>query len=281
MYNNRIVKFKLRRGTNSQRVQVTFKSGELIYTSDIKRSFVGDGTTAGGIPLSNINSISTTTPTFTAVGDYIYRTDLLRAYICRSTGFEYLGPSPDTTSISFSANKLQVAEGGVTREKLYSSMASLTGGLLFDNISGLYVNYDNTLTINGSNQLRANIGSVAASIDETSHLNVSDITLNNANLQTYVGILTAYGTFLVLSVNGIRQGIQLWTPPVVDLSPPGPPPPPVPPADTEFILAEDLSPIISNDGDNIVWTTAFRNYLLTEDGDYIMTEDTDDILWDV
>ena len=160
-------------------------------------------------------------------------------------------------------------------------MASLTGGLLFDNISGLYVNYDNTFTINGSNQLRADIGSASTSINETSHLNVSDITLTNATLHTYVGILTAYGTFLVMSVNGIQQGIQLWTPPIVDIAPPGPPSPPVPLADTEFILAEDLSPIISNDGDNIVWTTAFRNYLITESGEYIMTEETDDILWDV
>jgi hypothetical protein len=280
MYNTRIVKFKLRRGTDSQRKSVTFRSGELVYTYDIKRCFIGDGVTLGGLPISNINTISTTFPSFTALGDYTFRSDLLRTYICRETGFEYIGPYPDTTTINFSGNYLQIVSGGITRNKLSNSIASLTGGLLFDNVDGMRVSYDNTFSLNNSGQLSARIGSASITIDETSKLSASSIILTNANLQTYQGILTADGTFLVMFINGVKQGIRLWSPPLIDVAPPGPPPPPVPPADTEFILAEDLSPIISNIGDNIVWTNAFRNYLLTEDGEYLMTEDTDDILWD-
>ncbi len=40
---------RLRRGTDSQRQLITPTEGELIYTTDTKRLWVGDGTTAGGI----------------------------------------------------------------------------------------------------------------------------------------------------------------------------------------------------------------------------------------
>jgi hypothetical protein len=39
---------QLRRGTDAERKLVTFAEGELIYTSDTKKVFVGDGTTVGG-----------------------------------------------------------------------------------------------------------------------------------------------------------------------------------------------------------------------------------------
>lgn len=40
--------FQIRRGTNSQRLGITPLQGELIYTTDTKALYVGDGTTAGG-----------------------------------------------------------------------------------------------------------------------------------------------------------------------------------------------------------------------------------------
>lgn len=40
--------FQLRRGTNAQRLTLTPLQGELIYTTDTKSLYVGDGTTAGG-----------------------------------------------------------------------------------------------------------------------------------------------------------------------------------------------------------------------------------------
>ena len=40
---------KLRRGTNAQRTGITPAEGELIYTTDTKKLFVGDGSTIGGI----------------------------------------------------------------------------------------------------------------------------------------------------------------------------------------------------------------------------------------
>lgn len=43
---------QIRRGTNADRLTITPTEGELIYTTDSKRVFVGDGTTAGGNDIS-------------------------------------------------------------------------------------------------------------------------------------------------------------------------------------------------------------------------------------
>jgi hypothetical protein len=70
---------RLRRGTNAERLTITPEIGELIYTTDTKKVFVGDGTTAGGIAidtglldlagnnLSDLGDVATTAPTDTQV----------------------------------------------------------------------------------------------------------------------------------------------------------------------------------------------------------------------
>ena len=57
MIDRKIGKIKVRRGTDSQRVTNTFEEGEVIYSVDKKRIFVGDDTTLGGVPVSNRNYI--------------------------------------------------------------------------------------------------------------------------------------------------------------------------------------------------------------------------------
>ena len=42
---------QLRRGTDNGRLSITPVTGELIYVTDTKQVFVGDGTTVGGIPI--------------------------------------------------------------------------------------------------------------------------------------------------------------------------------------------------------------------------------------
>lgn len=42
---------QIRRGTDSNRLSIIPKSGELLYTTDTKALYVGDGTTAGGTPV--------------------------------------------------------------------------------------------------------------------------------------------------------------------------------------------------------------------------------------
>lgn len=44
--------FQIRRGTNAQRLTIIPLQGELIYTTDTKALYVGDGTTVGGTTVS-------------------------------------------------------------------------------------------------------------------------------------------------------------------------------------------------------------------------------------
>ena len=48
---------RLRRGTNAERTAITPEAGELIYTTDTKKVYVGDGTTAGGTIVTGQNDI--------------------------------------------------------------------------------------------------------------------------------------------------------------------------------------------------------------------------------
>lgn len=46
---------RIRRGTDAQRTGVTFETGEVVYTTDSKQLWIGDGVTQGGTPLVGSN----------------------------------------------------------------------------------------------------------------------------------------------------------------------------------------------------------------------------------
>ena len=50
--------FKIRRGTNAERLTITPAQGELIFTTDTKKLYVGDGSTVGGVAV--IEGLATT-----------------------------------------------------------------------------------------------------------------------------------------------------------------------------------------------------------------------------
>ena len=55
MANITIVKLKVRRGSDAQRQEIVLDQGEVGYTLDSKRLFVGDGATYGGTVAGNKN----------------------------------------------------------------------------------------------------------------------------------------------------------------------------------------------------------------------------------
>lgn len=57
MIDRRIGKIRIRRGSDLERQSIIFPQGELIYTTDNKRVYVGDGVTKGGVVISNRNHI--------------------------------------------------------------------------------------------------------------------------------------------------------------------------------------------------------------------------------
>ena len=209
MVDRRIVGFLARRGTNNERKQVMFEPGELVYTTDTKRVFIGDGVTVGGVPVSNSNSVLSTFPTTSAVGDFIFRPDLLRTYVATTSGFTYIGPYPDNKSIDFFDNKLQVASGGIFYNKLNPNIVSPTGGIVFTP-TGLSINYDpTTLGISIQNQLHVRSDALLNAVNNTS-VTAANITLSNAVLSTFTLPVTAKDAFLLMNINGTTQAIQLW-----------------------------------------------------------------------
>ena len=50
---NTLIKLLVRRGTDADRKNIVLEAGELGYTTDMERLFVGDGTTSGGILVGN------------------------------------------------------------------------------------------------------------------------------------------------------------------------------------------------------------------------------------
>jgi len=77
--NNTIIKLLTRRGSNAERVGVLLAEGEVGFTVDTKRLYVGDGVTKGGVPTSNIFLGSTATITDfggrSHIGDIVFKSD--------------------------------------------------------------------------------------------------------------------------------------------------------------------------------------------------------------
>jgi len=88
MIDRRIGKIKVRRGKEIERKPLIFEEGELIYSIDKQRLFIGDGVLPGGILVSNRNyvlvSLGVTTkviPSTGVYGDIIHETSTNRTYI--------------------------------------------------------------------------------------------------------------------------------------------------------------------------------------------------------
>lgn len=194
MIDRRITKFKLRRGTDDQRKTVVFEEGELVYTTDTNKIYVGTGFTSGGIIVANsITYTLTSNPANPTPNDLFYREDQKRMYIYDANSFaHYVGPEPDETSITFNtSNELTIASAGVTNMHLnYTAVASAGGlGLSAD---GLYVNYDPTkLFIDGSNRLSIQPG-VGSALDPYGGLEARPlgVAVNSDNATIYVDSAT-------------------------------------------------------------------------------------------
>lgn len=67
-------RIRIRRGTNSQRKEVLFEEGEFVYVNDIKRLYVGDRKTYGGVRVTNNNHVldAAIRPINSDVGDLVY-----------------------------------------------------------------------------------------------------------------------------------------------------------------------------------------------------------------
>jgi len=158
-----IVKLKLRRGTDAQRQSVTLEQGEMGYTTDAKRVWVGDGFTPGGHVTGNlvhspITVGSRTDLTEAALNDIVYDNNLLYqlsgAYAENEDSWAFIGSQTDGTTLDYNANnKLHVLSNSISATNLHPSVVKDNGGLTFNSNDGISANVDNTtigLTTTGS-----------------------------------------------------------------------------------------------------------------------------------
>ena len=152
MANITIVKLKVRRGTDSQRQEIVLDQGEVGYTLDSKRLFVGDGATYGGTVAGNVNvgpfaSTASLGPAaaespYLQVGDIGYADSRLfiltgtggtgKKYTNGLSGWAYIGNVPDDSFIEFDTdNKLTIKKQSLDSQ--YIGTTFFGDGLLSSN----------------------------------------------------------------------------------------------------------------------------------------------------
>jgi hypothetical protein len=153
--NNTLVQLLVRRGLDIDRKSIVLTEGELGYTTDTKRLFVGDSITYGGTPvgtkfLSNaatIQSLSTTA----ALGDITFDPILNNVYMFTASGFQpagpiiYYGAGFADNDASFTIN-LDSNFWSVTGNSIVIGKLSATEVPVIDNSDNLNIN--GTLSIN-------------------------------------------------------------------------------------------------------------------------------------
>ena len=165
-----IVKLKLRRGTDAQRESVVLEQGELGYTTDSKRVFVGDGFLSGGNVVGAKNHppmyVGTRTDLAEAVtGDMVYEDNLLYQLsgtdATQLSAWTFIGTRADGITLDYDAGLLELKDGGITIDKVASDFVVPNGGIELTP-TGLSAAIDGTsITVNGSGQL------------ETTNVNIS------------------------------------------------------------------------------------------------------------
>jgi hypothetical protein len=166
----KIIKLKLRRGLESQRLLITLDQGELGYTIDSKRVFVGDGATMGGLVVGSksFTPIAANKTSLAAYqGDLVVENSLLYQLTgtdaTQTSAWKYIGPQIDNASIKFNgSNQLTINTA--------SSTLVFSSGAIAATSQGLSARVDNSTIIISSNQLR-----------------VGTITNANINVSTLLG----------------------------------------------------------------------------------------------
>lgn len=142
-----IAKIKVRRGLDSERQQVVLDNGELGFTTDTQRVYVGNGTTLGGIPVSSryIGSFSTANDAANAgaqKGDFVIINNIT-----------YMLIGSDATNLASYFNVSTIAVDDITigynvNNQLY--VKSIGGFILssVDTTKGLEVTPANKIAVN-------------------------------------------------------------------------------------------------------------------------------------
>ena len=163
MANITIVKLKVRRGSDAQRKTIVLDQGEVGFTLDTNRLFVGDGSTYGGRsvggknigPFADISNLGPDNSPGMQVGDIGYADS--RLYMLTSTnyndslsGYAYIGNIADDVTLEFdSDNKLTVRKDTFLNSEYFeptffgAGLLSSIGGVMSVNLNTEYLEISN------------------------------------------------------------------------------------------------------------------------------------------
>ncbi len=164
-----IVKIKVRRGSDDQRKKIVLDQGELGYTIDTKRVFVGDGSLSGGKVVGNKNfgifnlESGLGTVAGAQIGDIGYANSKLYSltaneYNSSLSGWSYIGPAPDNENIEFTdSNTLTVKQSSLDANDITNS--AFGSGLVRDG-SSISINFNTDFLELSSTKLSLKTSSV-------------------------------------------------------------------------------------------------------------------------
>ena len=199
---NTLLKLLVRRGDNLDRINVTLSEGELGYTTDGKRLFVGDGQTAGGIVVGNkwkgsVTDISTITDAI--IGDYAVESTSKIFYVRTETEWLSAGRVLEAGDTTIDIND---SNGTI-------SVGTISGANISVNALGNSIDLSNTKISLSSTQIKTD----RVSSHTASHLSLpQNININSVNYQFPTGGLGGDNVFLRSDVNGNLR----WTAPAAN-----------------------------------------------------------------
>ena len=196
---NTLLKLLVRRGDNADRLNVTLSEGELGYTKDGKRLFVGDGTTAGGIVVGNKwkgSVLDVDTITDAIDGDYAFESSSNIFYVRTETEWLSAGRILEAGDTTIDIND---SNGTI-------SVGTISGANVSVNALGNSIDLSNTKISLSSSQIKTD----RVSSHTASHLKLpQNININSVDYQFPVGGLGGANVFLRSDANGNLR----WTTP--------------------------------------------------------------------
>lgn len=213
----KIVKIKLRRGSELQRKLVTFDQGELGYVTDSKRVFVGDGTTVGGTVVGSrfFTPIASNRVGLAAyAGDVVVENNLMYqltgTLATQTSAWRLISPIVDNQTIDRTAsNALRIKPDGVGINQL-GNITYAQGAIAMNNTQGLSANVDNTtIVINGANQLALSTVYASSIIGQINNTQINTITVAGSALQGTAGgklDVQTDNSSIIISANQLTVG---------------------------------------------------------------------------
>lgn len=169
----KIIKLKVRRGTNAQRQRVVLDQGEVGFTTDTQRLFVGNGVLSGGIPAASkvfptVSTITNATGLPAELGDLVFVQTQGKLYQLTNLpasdelSWTAVGTSTDDVYVGYDGGTLTVLDNSIDGTRL--NQQSLSSETITFNTNALTINYNPShFEVNSSTQFAIASGAITKS----------------------------------------------------------------------------------------------------------------------